>query len=188
MHILKDVKRYYPNRNLLCSIPYLLFNPGFMAVLYYRIANFLYLNRVPLIPKLIMFTARIIWGIEIGYSARIDEGFRLTHGCGTVIGGDVIIGKNVTILHQVTLGTNFKNKREYKGKTITQPVIQDECMVLAGAKIVGPVIVGNNSVIGANSVVTKDVEPGWVYAGIPAKRIKRNELYGACLSDIKDLI
>lgn len=171
-YIKKDADQFYKNMNVFIKIVLLLANPCFMSIFFYRIAHFLYHLRLGIISKLIMLLVRIIYNIEIGYKAKIGAGFRIAHGSGTVIGEKCIIGDNVMIGQNVTLGSNFEKQVYYNGKLIDQPVIKDNCFIMAGAKIVGPVIIEENCIIGVNSVLTKSTQKNGVYAGIPARRIK----------------
>lgn len=108
------------------------------------------------------------YGIHLAFNATIGSDIQLPHPNGIIIGDGVIIGKNCSIYHQVTLGKkrgNMNDERDY-------PIIGDNVVIFPGAKIIGKITIGNNSVIGPNSVVIKDVEPYSVYSGIPAHKIK----------------
>ncbi|WP_437582303.1 serine O-acetyltransferase EpsC [Paramicrobacterium sp. CJ85] len=107
--------------------------------------------------------ARSITGIEIHPGARIGRRFFIDHGMGVVIGETAVIGDDVMLYHGVTLG----GKGGGKGKR--HPTIGDGVTVGAGAKILGPIVVGNGCIVGANAVVTKDAEPQSVLVGVPAK-------------------
>lgn len=103
----------------------------------------------------------ILWGIEIPWMTKIGPGFKISHGNGIVINKNVIIGSSVTIRNGVTFGTS-------KGKS---PRIGDHTEFGVGSVVIGDVIVGEYSIIGANAVVTKDVEPYSIMAGVPAVKI-----------------
>lgn len=169
----KDVRRYYSSSWLVLPFRILL-NPALLAVFFYRSSRFFYLLRLAPISKLIFILSRVMFSVELNYKAKIGPGFMLAHGVGTVIGGDVVIGDNVMISQGVTLGTNFSRVRVVDSQERTQPIVGNECFILAGAKVVGPVIVADKTIVGANAVVTKDTLPNSVYAGIPAKRIGEN--------------
>ena len=116
--------------------------------------------------------SRFLTGIEIHPKAKIGKNLFIDHGMGVVIGETSEIGDNVTIYHMVTLGgispsINSDSQRQIK----RHPTLMDNVVVGSGAQILGPVIIGKNSLIGANAVVTKDVPEKSVMAGIPAKRI-----------------
>lgn len=132
----------------------------------YKIALTLHLLRVPLLPWLInKLFLRIIFGCQIGLGAQIGKGTDLGYGgLGIVIHPRAKIGKNVRIGTGVTIGGNNGG--------FGVPVIHDNCLIATGAKILGPVTIGSGSIIGANAVVLKDIPPGTVFAGVPAKFIR----------------
>lgn len=94
---------------------------------------------------------------------QIGKGFHIAHISGVVVHNEAVIGKNVSISHCVTIGQTKRN-----GEVLT-PVIGDNVYIAPGAKVIGGISIGNNSVIGANAVVTKDVPENAVVAGVPAK-------------------
>ena len=106
------------------------------------------------------------FGIEISYKSDIGEGFHIAHGNGIVVHPNAVIGKQCSILQQVTIGNNVAKSRNEVA------TIGDYVFIGAGAKIIGSVKIGDHVVIGANSVVTKDVESNTVVAGVPAIRIR----------------
>jgi serine O-acetyltransferase len=108
------------------------------------------------------------YGIHLGLESKIGNGIKLPHPLSIVIGEGTIIGDNVTIYHNVTLGT----KHSLIDNRKTYPIIGDNVIIYTGCLILGGIKVGDNSIIGANSFVTKDVEPNSVYAGNPAIKIK----------------
>lgn len=143
----------------------LLCYPGVHAVILYRIAHKLYCRRIYLLARLISQFARWITGIEIHPGAFIGERLFIDHGMGIVIGETTEIGDDVTIYQGVTLGGTGKDK----GKR--HPTIEDGVLIGAGAKVLGPITVGRDAKIGANSVVLKDVPPKSTVVGIPARII-----------------
>jgi serine O-acetyltransferase len=111
-------------------------------------------------------------GIEIHPGAKIGKNLFIDHGMGVVIGETSDIGDNVTIYHMATLGgiapsINSDNQRDVK----RHPTLKDNVVVGSGAQILGPVVIGKNAKVGANAVVTKDVEENAVMVGIPAKNV-----------------
>lgn len=146
----------------------MLFYPGVQAVFYYRIAHFLYTHKLKYIAFFIMYCVRNVLNIEIHPAAKIGKRLFIDHGTGVVIGETVEIGDDVLIYHGVTLGGTGK----HHGKR--HPTIKDNVTLGAGAKILGPIIIGENSKIGANAVVLRDVPPHATAVGIPAviKEIK----------------
>jgi serine O-acetyltransferase len=142
--------------------------PGLHAIWLHRIAHWFWNHNFKLLARLISHFSRWLTGIEIHPGAKIGRRFFIDHGMGVVIGETAEIGDDVTIYHQVTLGgTSTK-----KGKR--HPTIGNNVVIGAGAKILGPVKIGDNCKIGANSVVIKDVPPNSTVVGIPGKVVKRN--------------
>src|SRR5690242_4500689 len=143
--------------------------PGFHAILFHRFAHKLYSARLPLVPRVMSQFSRFLTGIEIHPGATIGRRFFIDHGAGVVIGETSKIGDDVTLYHGVTLGGTSWNK----GKR--HPTLEDGVMCGAGAKILGPITIGCNSRVGANSVVTKDVPPEMTVVGIPGRIVKPGE-------------
>jgi len=140
--------------------------PGVHAVLLYRLAHPLWRRGWRWLPRFVSYIARIWTSIDIHPGARIGRRFFIDHGAGVVIGETAEIGDDVTLYHGVTLGgTSWK-----KGKR--HPTLGDGCVVGAGAKILGPVTLGNRVKVGANSVVVANVPDGRTVVGIPAKAVK----------------
>ena len=139
---------------------------SFWALLFYRISHLLHALGLPFIPRLISQTARLFTGIEIHPGARIGPGFFIDHGMGVVIGETAIVGRNVTCFHGVTLGgVDARPGRRH-------PLIGDDVVIGAGAKVLGPLAVGAGARIGAQSVVLADVPAGATAVGIPARIIR----------------
>ena len=142
--------------------------PYVKALYWYRIAHKLYKKgHFYIARKISQWMARKT-GIEIHPGAQIGEGFFIDHGHGVVIGETTIIGNNVTLYQGVTLGgTGHKTGKRH-------PTIEDNVMVSSGAKVLGSITIGENSKIGAGSVVVKDVPPNSTVVGVPGKVIKRD--------------
>ena len=146
--------------------------PGVKAVFFHRIANFFSIAKFHLVARIISQFSRFLTGIEIHPNAKIGKNLFIDHGMGVVIGETSDIGDNVTIYHMATLGgiapsINSDNQRNVK----RHPTLKENVVVGSGAQILGPVVVGKNSKIGANAVVTKDVPENAVMVGIPAKNV-----------------
>ena len=158
-------------RNL---IEVLLTYDGLHAIIGYRIAHALSYIGLPVLPRLIMAVARWLTGVEIHPAATIGRGLFIDHGSGVVIGETAIIGKNVTLFQGVTLGGTGKEQ----GKR--HPTIGDNVVVGAGAKVLGNITVGANSMIGANAVVVRDVPPDSTVVGVPGRvaRTKDQHFHG----------
>ncbi|SFV67279.1 Serine acetyltransferase [hydrothermal vent metagenome] len=166
--IKEDFKTVKRNDPALHSTFELFFNyPGLWAMFFYRIAHWFYLKGLRFIPRLISAVGMFFTMIDIHPGATIGRRVFIDHGVGVVIGETTIIGDNVLIYQQVTLGGVSTNK----GKR--HPTIKNNTVIGAGAKVLGNITLGENSKIGANSVVVKDVPANSTAVGIPARVIKR---------------
>jgi len=141
--------------------------PSFKAIMRYRIAHKLYKNKHYFLARWYSQRTARKTGIEIHPGAIIGKGLFIDHGHGVVIGETTIIGDNVTLYQGVTLGGTGKET----GKR--HPTIGDNVMVSAGAKILGSFTVGENSKIGAGSVVLSEVPPNSTVVGVPGRVVKR---------------
>ena len=165
LSILKAYRKYDPATSSTLEI--LLFYPGIKALFFHRIAHFLWGLKLPLLPRGLCEFSRWITGIEIHPAAKIGRNLIIDHGMGVVIGETAIIGNDVLIFHGVTLGgTSFD--RTHK----RHPTIKDHVVIGAGAKIMGDIIIGEYSRVGANSVVIENVPPHTTVVGIPGKILK----------------
>lgn len=144
----------------------LLLYPGLHAVLAHRLAHALYKKGQFFAARAVSQAARNATGIEIHPAAQIGKGLFIDHGCAVVIGETAIIGDNCTIYQGVTLGGTGK----HVGKR--HPTIGNNVMVGAGAKVLGPVVVGDNSKIAAGAVVLKDIPDNSTAVGIPARIVR----------------
>jgi serine O-acetyltransferase len=141
--------------------------PGFHAVLFHRLAHWLYKRKLFFLARFVSQFSRFFTGIEIHPGAKIGRGLFIDHGMGVVIGETAEIGDNCTIYHGVTLGGTGKDK----GKR--HPTIGNNVLISAGVKILGPFNVGDNSRIGANAVVLREVEPNTTVVGVPGRPVRR---------------
>ena len=144
--------------------------PSFRVMLQYRRAHKLYLKKHYFLARLISQRAARKTGIEIHPGATIGKGLFIDHGSGVIIGETTIIGDNVTLYQGVTLGGTGKET----GKR--HPTLCDNVMVSAGAKIIGSFTIGENSKIGAGSVVLKEVPPNCTVVGVPGRIVKRGDV------------
>lgn len=158
--------------------------PSFKVILSYRLAHKLYLGKHYFLARWISQRAARKTGIEIHPGAQIGKGLFIDHGSGVIIGETTVIGNNVTLYQGVTLGGTGKEK----GKR--HPTLEDNVLVSAGAKILGSFTIGENSKIGAGSVVLKEVPPNCTVVGVPGRivkmgdqRIPRNDLDQVHLPD-----
>jgi len=133
--------------------------PGFFAVVAYRIAHRLYIQDVPLLPRLLTEYAHQRTGIDLHPGAQIGHSFSIDHGTGVVVGETAIIGNNVKIYQGVTLGALRVDRDQRKKKR--HPTVEDNVVVYANATILGgETIIGRNTVIGGNVWITRSV-PAW---------------------------
>ena len=140
--------------------------PSFKVILSYRVAHKLYRKKHYFLARWISQRAARKTGIEIHPGARIGKGLFIDHGSGVIIGETTIIGDNVTLYQGVTLGGTGKEK----GKR--HPTLKDNVMVSAGAKILGSFTIGENSKIGAGSVVLEEVPPNCTVVGVPGRVVR----------------
>ena len=140
--------------------------PSFKVILSYRVAHKLYRRKHYFLARWISQRATRKTGIEIHPGARIGKGLFIDHGSGVIIGETTIIGDNVTLYQGVTLGGTGKEK----GKR--HPTLKDNVMVSAGAKILGSFTIGENSKIGAGSVVLEEVPPNCTVVGVPGRVVR----------------
>jgi serine O-acetyltransferase len=140
--------------------------PGVHAILLYRMANRLWRRGWRYLPRLISYISRIWTSIDIHPGATIGRRFFIDHGAGVVIGETAEVGDDVTLYHGVTLGGVSWNK----GKR--HPTLGNRVVVGAGAKILGPIEIGEQARVGANSVVITPVPAGKTVVGIPGKVVK----------------
>lgn len=137
--------------------------PGLHAIVLHRFAHALHRNKLVLIARLVSQFGRFITGIEIHPGAEIGNGVFIDHGTGVVIGETAEVGDNVTIYQGVTLGGTGKER----GKR--HPTVENNVVVGTGAKILGPIIIGENAKIGAGSVVLNNVPPHTTVVGVPGR-------------------
>jgi len=150
------------------SLEVLLLYSGLHAVIYYRIAHWLYMHKRYFLARWVSQHAKFKTGIEIHPGAKIGKGLFIDHGTGVVIGETTEIGDYCTLYQGVTLGGTGKDK----GKR--HPTLGNNVMVGAGAKILGPFKVGDNAKVGANALVLSEVPPNATAVGVPARIVKLN--------------
>ena len=150
------------------AINILVNTPGIHAIIFHRVAHSLYNRKHFFTARLISQISRFLTGIEIHPGAQIGRRFFIDHGMGIVIGETAEIGDDVMLFHQVTLGGTGKDK----GKR--HPTIENNVIISAGVKVLGPIVIGENSKIGANAVVLHDIPKNATAVGIPAKVVRLN--------------
>ncbi|MDF2452218.1 MAG: serine acetyltransferase [Bacteroidota bacterium] len=159
-----DYNRYFLNEQSI-SLDKLLSRTELVGILLYRLSRYYFLSANEIVAQQYALLGRFIAGFEIYYSAHIGSGLKINHGLGTVIGARVVIGNNALIHQGVTFGD----------KNSGRPVLKDNVTVYAGAKLLGNITVGNNSVIAANCVCFTDVPDDSTAVGMPAKIINKNK-------------
>lgn len=149
--------------------------PGLHALWAHRIAHHLYLQRMPFVPRLISQIARVLTGgIEIHPGATIGRRFFIDHGSGVVIGETTVIGDNVMLYHQVTLGATGWWKDRGSPNAKRHPTIEDNVVIGCGASILGPITVGANTKVGAMALVVDDVPPNSIVLHAPGTVLSRD--------------
>jgi serine O-acetyltransferase len=139
---------------------------GVQALLAHRVAHALWEAEVPLMPRAIAYTSRSVTGVEIHPAAKIGSDFFIDHGSGVVVGETAEIGDRVTLYQGVTLGgTGFARGKRH-------PTLEDDVTVGSGAKLLGPVTVGRNAKVGANTVVIEDVPDHTTVVGNPGHPVR----------------
>ena len=156
--------------------------PGFQALVVHRISHKLWNLKVPLVPRLLSQITRFLTGVEIHPGAKIGKAVFIDHGMGVVIGETSEIGNRCLLYQGVTLGGTGKEN----GKR--HPTLEANVVIGAGAKVLGAIIVGTNTRIGAGSVVVRDVEADSTVVGIPGRvvhqsGVKINPLAHSALPD-----
>jgi serine O-acetyltransferase len=139
---------------------------GVQALLAHRVAHAMQEASLPLLPRMLSYVTRAITGVEIHPAARIGRNFFIDHGSGVVIGETARIGNCVTLYQGVTLGgTGFQRGKRH-------PTLGDNVTVGSGAKLLGPIAVGDGAKVGANTVVVEDVPPGATVVGNPGHMVR----------------
>lgn len=143
--------------------------PGVHAILFYRLSHWLWNKGLKWLSRFISGLARWFTGIEIHPAAKIGDRFFIDHGMGVVIGETAEIGDDCTLYHGVTLGgiSSSEGKRH--------PTLKNRVVVGAGAKVLGPIEIGNDARIGSNAVVLKDVCDGRTVVGVPGRTVERDQ-------------
>jgi serine O-acetyltransferase len=150
------------------ALEVLLCYPGLHAIWAHRLSHKLWMGRFKLVARWISQLTRIITGIEIHPGAIIGKNFFIDHGMGVVIGETAEVGNNVTLYHGVTLGGTSSQKVK------RHPTVEDNVVIGAGAKVLGAIIIGAESRIGANAVVVKSAPPNSVIVGVPGQVLLRS--------------
>lgn len=168
MIIWQDLKVHNEKSNLWSLFKSVSFRPGFRLLFFYRLSRYCHKKNWKSISTFFFNLNHVINSCEISPRAEIGAGVQFPHSCGIVIGEGVQVGDYCIIYHNVTLGRSKALEADY-------PVIGDGVHIYSGASVLGAVEVGNNAVIGAHSLVIKDVPAYAVAVGIPAKIVKKKK-------------
>jgi len=167
-NIIEDVRAIYRNDPAARNIEFLLY-PGFHAIFMHRFIHILYNLRVPFFPRLFSEINRFFTGVEIHPGATIGNGFFIDHGAGVVVGETAQIGDQCVLFHNVTLGGTGK----HQGKR--HPTLGDNVVIGTGAILLGPMTVGNNVRIGANTFLyMADIPDDCTVVGTPGVIVRRD--------------
>jgi len=165
IELLKTYKTYDPAAKSLLEIG--LLYPGPKALLFHRIAHALYTNHLYFLGRAVAEISRFLTGIEIHPGATIGRRLVIDHGMGVVIGETAVIGDDCIIFHGVTLGgVKFDPVKRH-------PTVGNKVLIGTGAKVLGPITLGEGCRIGANAVVTKDVGPQMVIVAPPSSILEK---------------
>jgi serine O-acetyltransferase len=149
--------------------------PGLHAIWCHRLAHRLHTAGVPVIPRLISHFGRFVTGIEIHPGAKIGRRFFIDHGMGVVIGETAEIGESVTLYQGVTLGiSHTRNVQSLRGQK-RHPTLKNHVTVTVGAQILGDITVGEGAIVGAGSVVVKDVPDHTTVVGVPGRVVVQRD-------------
>ncbi len=160
----KDIKAVFEHDPAATStLEVLLAYPGFHARQYHRLAHTLFRWHIPVLPRLLSHISRFLTGIEIHPGAKIGEGFFIDHGMGVVIGETSEIGDNVTLYQGVTLGGTSHQR------TKRHPTLGNNVVVGVGAQLIGGINIGDNTKVGAGSVVVTSVPANATVVGVPGR-------------------
>ncbi len=175
IHYIREEMEIIRDRDAAIKTPAEVFlYPSFKAVTRHKVAHWLYCHKHYFLARWYSQRTARKTGIEIHPGAQIGKGLFIDHGSGVIIGETAIIGNNVTLYQGVTLGGTGKEH----GKR--HPTIKDNVMISAGAKVLGSFTVGENSKIGAGSVVLKEVPPNSTVVGVPGRVVKRDNVRIPC--------
>ena len=171
--------------------------PGYHAIVIYRLSHWLWGMNARILARFISHVAKILTGIEIHPAATVGRRLVIDHGTGLVVGETSIIGDDVTLYHDVTLGgiAPSIDSRSQVGQK-RHPTIENGAVVGSGAAVLGPIVIGEGAKIGANAVVTKSVAGGMTAVGIPARVVmpknkdksKEFVAYGTLIDEIDPVV
>lgn len=161
MRITKDLKVFAAGGGIGKKIVTVIANPCFHSVCLYRLSNQLHRIHLGFLGKLFWYINRLLFHVDIDYRANLAGGFVLVHGLGTVIGKDVISKGKLVVYQHVTLGggNGKPGRRDPDGNVRGMPLLENNVKIYTGATVIGGITVGENSMIKAGSVISRDVPP-----------------------------
>lgn len=159
--IIEDIK-VYSNGSVMKVFSTILTNPDFHSVFIYRIANFFHTINLDIIAKLFWYLNRILYSVDIDYRADLSGGFKIIHGIGLIVGAFVKTRGKVVVYQGVTLGGSNNKENMKNGILLKQPNIGNNTVIYCNSMLLGPLWIGNDVIIGAGSIVMKDIEDGQV--------------------------
>jgi serine O-acetyltransferase len=169
-YLKEDMKRYHRGRMGFRKALQFLIDLRTQPVVLYRLSNFFYRNRMGVIGRFFQFLNLLVYGCWISMKTEIGPGLIIRHGFGIAIGCEKI-GRYFTVFPHVFIGTKTGEPGDLEEQDV--PVIGNNVTIYIGSKVFGKIHVGDNAVIGASSLVLKDVPAGTVVAGIPARVIEQ---------------
>lgn len=171
-YLKEDIKRYNKGNIGIGKVIKFLFDPRTQPVVLYRLSHFFYRKKMGFLGRFFQFINLFLYGCWISMKTEIGRGLLIRHSWGIAIGCERI-GENFTVFPHVFIGTKTGEPGDLELQDV--PVIGDNVTIYVGSKVFGNIHVGNNAVIGASSLVLKDVPQGATVAGIPAKIVKKSE-------------
>lgn len=143
------------------SVGTLLLNPCFHAVALFRLSSLLYRIHLEPVAKVVWYLNRVLYNVDLDYKAQLAPGFRLVHGLGVVVGAGVVSEGPLTAYQGVTIGgSRGRSREDGRGGVFWQPHFGSNVVVYKNACVFGPIYVGDDAIVKAARIVTKDVEPG----------------------------
>ncbi len=166
----EDIQTVFSKDPAACSLLEVLTYPGLHALWFHHVAHRLWEYRMKAAARIVSQFSRFVTGIEIHPGATIGRRFFIDHGMGVVIGETAVIGDDVLMYHQVTLGGTSLDRIK------RHPTIGNGVLIGMGAKILGPITIGDYCQVGANAVVNKDIPANCTVVGIPGRIVKQDGL------------